>query len=112
MTEPFDTSNASGRFLMNILSAVAGLERDTIVERSIEGSYLAAGEGGWMGGAAPYGYRRIPGSPAFAGRPACPSRIEPSDEPIPGCDGLTEPEVVALIYNLAARKEMSCPDIA
>ncbi|GAC1311642.1 MAG: hypothetical protein NVSMB27_48230 [Ktedonobacteraceae bacterium] len=49
MTEPFDTSTPSGRFMLTILSAVAGLERDTIIQRSSRSSawirYRRAGAG-------------------------------------------------------------------
>src|SRR5579883_96881 len=59
MTEPFDTGNPAGRFLLTILSAVAGLERDTIIQRSMEGTNRLAREGAWLGGIVPYGYHVV-----------------------------------------------------
>jgi site-specific DNA recombinase len=59
MTEPFDTSSPSGRFLLTVLSGAPGLERDTIIQRSIEGSNRLAREGTWLGGIVPYGYRVV-----------------------------------------------------
>ena len=44
MTEPFDTGDASGRFLLTILTGVADLERSNILE------------GIWLGGIVPYEY--------------------------------------------------------
>ncbi len=54
MTEPFDTSDASGRFLLNILAAVADLE--TILERFSQGVDRAARQGKWLGDIIPFGY--------------------------------------------------------
>src|SRR5437867_6158590 len=56
MTEPFDTASPSGRFLLTILSGVAGLERDTIIQRSAEGINRLARAGAWLGGVTPYGF--------------------------------------------------------
>ncbi|MCY6372602.1 recombinase family protein [Clostridium ganghwense] len=33
MTEPFDTSSPSGRFIITMLAGIADLERETILER-------------------------------------------------------------------------------
>jgi site-specific DNA recombinase len=57
MTEPFDTRDASGRFLVTVLSGVAGLERDNIAERTSGGVRRAAKEGRWVGGIVPFGYQ-------------------------------------------------------
>ncbi|MDF2505101.1 recombinase family protein [Clostridium sp.] len=42
MTEPFDTSNPSGRFMITILAGVADLERETILERMWHGANRSA----------------------------------------------------------------------
>jgi len=56
MTEPFDTGDASGRFLLTILAGVADLERSNILERMWLGANRSAREGIWLGGIVPYGY--------------------------------------------------------
>jgi site-specific DNA recombinase len=57
MTEPFDTSDASGRFLLTILAGVADLERSNILQRMELGANRAAKAGKYLGGLAPYGYK-------------------------------------------------------
>jgi site-specific DNA recombinase len=57
MTEPFDTSDASGRFLMTILAGVADLERNNIIQRMELGQTRAAKQGKYLGGLPPYGYK-------------------------------------------------------
>ncbi|BAH44571.1 hypothetical protein BBR47_35940 [Brevibacillus brevis NBRC 100599] len=53
MTEPFDTGDPSGRFLLTILAGVADLERETILERLWYGANRAARSGKWLGGIVP-----------------------------------------------------------
>ena len=103
MTEPFDTSSPSGRFMLTILSGVAGLERDTIIERSIAGTNRLARDGVWLGGIVAYGYRVV-GEKKDA-------RLVVSEEPLPGL-GMTEAEVVQLIYRLAVEEHRSCVKIS
>jgi site-specific DNA recombinase len=76
MTEPFDTASPSGRFMLTILSGAAGYERDTIIQRSVEGTTRLAHEGVWLGGVVPYGYR-VEGNRKEA-------RLVISGKPIPG----------------------------
>ena len=61
LTEPFDTSQPFGEFVMGILAMVAGYERDSIVMRTTEGRRRKAREGKWTGGRAPLGYRVVDG---------------------------------------------------
>jgi site-specific DNA recombinase len=103
MTEPFDTSNPSGRFLLTILSAVAGLERDTIIERSMEGSNRLAREGVWLGGIVPFGYR-VTGKDRN-------SRLVVSEESIPGL-AVSEADIVRLIFHMTVEEHKSCQAIA
>lgn len=56
MTEPFDTSNPSGRFMLTMLAGVADLERSNITERMMLGRHRAAQKGKYPQGRAPYGY--------------------------------------------------------
>lgn len=103
MTEPFDTSNPSGRFMLTILSAVAGLERDTIIQRSAEGSNRLAREGAWLGGIVPYGYQVV-GKNNLA-------RLTVSEQIIAGL-GVSEADIIRLIYHMSAGENKSCVVIA
>lgn len=57
MTEPFDTSNATGKFMTSMLGSIAELERANIAERSKSGSERVVREGRWTGGRPLFGYR-------------------------------------------------------
>ena len=103
MTEPFDTSNPSGRFLLTILSAVAGLERDTIIQRSIEGSNRLARDGVWLGGIVPYGYNVV-------GKDRN-SRLVVSEQVIPGF-AISYADVIRLIFQMTVEDHKSCVVIA
>jgi len=102
-TEPFDTATPTGRFLLTMLSGVAGLERDIIVERSMLGTQRLARQGVWLGGIVPYGYH-VDGQDRDA-------RLVPSEHPLPGFD-LSEADVVRLIYRQGAEEHRSCPEVA
>jgi site-specific DNA recombinase len=56
LTEPFDTSQPFGEFVMGILAMVAGYERDSMLMRTSEGRLRQARDGRWTGGVLPYGY--------------------------------------------------------
>ena len=57
MTEPFDTTTPMGRFAVQMMAAVAELERGTILERTSLGRARVAAQGRWTGGTVPYGYQ-------------------------------------------------------
>lgn len=57
ITESFDTTNITGRFMTTLLGAIAEMERDTIKERTINGKIASAKQGNWVTGLPPYGYR-------------------------------------------------------
>lgn len=57
ITEAFDTTNSTGKFMITLLGAVAEMERDTIRERTMNGKTSAAKAGKWTTGVPPYGYR-------------------------------------------------------
>lgn len=59
-TEPFDTGDAFGRYLLSSLGALAELERETIKERTQGGRRIAAKAGRWVWGPPPYGYKLNP----------------------------------------------------
>lgn len=102
ISEPFDLTNPAGRFMFTILGGVAGLERDTIIERSTAATNRLAREGQWLGGIVPFGYR-VEGKK----REAC---LVVSEAPIPGMD-LSEAEVVRMMYRMVAGRQ-SCQKVA
>ncbi|MET7420502.1 recombinase family protein [Dactylosporangium sp. NPDC005555] len=55
-TEPFDTSTSIGRMLVQLLGVFAEFERETIIDRVINGMAAKAQKGQWVGGNRPYGY--------------------------------------------------------
>lgn len=60
MTEPFDTADAGGRFLLTILAGAADLDRSSTLERLWNGANRAAKDHGrWLGGIVPYGYKKV-----------------------------------------------------
>jgi site-specific DNA recombinase len=100
MSEPFDTGNPSGRFLLTVLAGVADLERESILERMHHGANRAARAGKWLGGIVPYGYRVNDKG-----------YLEISEAPLPGLE-MSEADVVRLIYRMIADHESSCVRVA
>ena len=103
LTEEFDLSSPTGRFMFNVLAASAGFARDSHIERSIEGTNYWAKEGVWLGGIVPYGYR-VEGKKKQA-------RLVVSDVPVDGI-GISESGVVKMVYRLLAEDGWSCVKIA
>jgi len=57
--EDFDTSTSTGKLMLNMLMMFAEMERETIQKR-IKDNYYARGEKGfYLGGYAPFGYKKI-----------------------------------------------------
>lgn len=54
--EGIDSSQTSGKLLISVLSAVAEIERENILEHTMNGRREKARQGKWNGGPAPYGY--------------------------------------------------------
>ena len=100
MTEPFDTADASGRFLLTILAGVADLERSNILERMNMGTERAAKDGKWLGGIVPYGYYK--GDDKY---------LHINDEVIPQIS-MSEADVVRLMYKLAGNDGKTCVECA
>jgi site-specific DNA recombinase len=57
ITEEFDTSNPTGRFMLTTLASIAELERETTMQRMDMGRERAIKSGIWLGGSPPYGYK-------------------------------------------------------
>jgi len=60
ITEPFDTSTAAGKMMLQMLGVFAEFEHATIVERTRVGMERKVKGGQWHGGQAPYGYQFNP----------------------------------------------------
>ena len=60
ITEPFDTTNAAGKMMLQMLGVFAEFEHATIVERTKVGMERKAKGGTWVGGVVPYGYQLDP----------------------------------------------------
>lgn len=54
--EGIDSSQTSGKLLISVISAVAEIERENIIEQTMNGRKEKARQGLWNGGFAPYGY--------------------------------------------------------
>ena len=54
--EGIDSSQTSGKLLISVLSAVSEIERENIIEQTMNGRREKARQGKWNGGFAPYGY--------------------------------------------------------
>jgi len=99
-TEPFDTGDPAGRFLLTMLAGVADLERSSILERMAIGANRAARLGRWLGGITPYGYRVTPEK-----------YLEINEDKLPGLEQ-SEADIIRLIYRLTVDDHYSCVQIA
>ncbi len=59
--EGIDSSKGTGKLIITILSSVAEIERENILEQTMAGRQQKAREGKWNGGFAPYGYKLVDG---------------------------------------------------
>lgn len=100
MTEPFDTADPSGRFMLTIMDGVANLERDTILERMWLGANRCAREGKWLGGIVPFGY--VVDDEGF---------LAINNTPIPGFQ-MSEADIVRMIYRMTVEEHLSTIAIA
>jgi site-specific DNA recombinase len=66
-TEPFDTTTAAGRMMVQMLGVFAEFERATIVDRVIAGMERKVARGGWCG-PRPFGYVHDPASGFLAAK--------------------------------------------
>ncbi len=90
ITEPFDTSTAFGKSLMELLGVFAGFERSMIIEKSKAGKDRIAKEGKFVGGRVPLGYK-VNGNGDY----------EIDDEPIPEL-GISPAELVRYFFRSIA----------
>ncbi|MGW0056538.1 recombinase family protein [Nocardia nova] len=92
-TEPFDTSTPMGRMLVQMLGMFAQFERDTIIDRVINGMERKATKGLWKGGRRPVGYLPDPATHTLTPHP-------------------DEAPTVVLIYRLYTRDRLGSRAIA
>ena len=57
VNEGLDSSQAMGKVFISLLSSMSELERENILEQTMNGRKEKARQGGWNGGFAPYGYK-------------------------------------------------------
>ncbi len=88
-TEPFDTSTAMGRFMFQLLSSMAELDRNSLLEKLTQGRDRHARNGRWLG-VVPFGYD-VDADGALV----------PSARLVPALD-CTEAELVADLYRRLA----------
>ena len=98
-TEKFDTSSPMGRAMLNICIVFAQLERETIQKRVADAYYSRSQKSFYMGGRVPYGFRLSPTTVDGVRT----SMYAVNEE---------EAKQVRLIYELYAKPECSCGDIA
>ena len=92
-TEPFDTTSAAGRMMVQMLGVFAEFERATIIDRVIVGMERKASQGGWCGGHEPFGYRAVKGE----------GRLDVDE---------AESPLVPVIFDLYANKRLGAHAIA
>lgn len=59
VVEKLDSGDRMGKFMLTMLSALAEMERENIIEQTNNGKKYNAIDGNWNGGAAPYGYKLV-----------------------------------------------------
>jgi site-specific DNA recombinase len=96
-------NNAQGRLKAGIHSLFAEYERASTVERSRDGTQALVKAGKWLGGIAPFGYRKIGEKKT--------GTLVLADQPIPGRGRWSEVKTVQEIYRLASEGK-SCQEIA
>jgi site-specific DNA recombinase len=92
-TEPFDTTSAAGRMMVQMLGVFAEFERATIIDRVIAGMERKSAQGGWCGGHEPFGYRALKGE----------GRLDVDEAEAP---------LIAVIFDLYANKRLGARGIA
>ena len=89
--EGLDTSQTMGKLLITLMSAIAEMERENILEQTMNGRLQKAREGKWNGGFAPYGYKIVNGN------------LEIAED---------EKDAVALIFKKYTETDWGCGKIA
>lgn len=101
MTEPFDTGDPMGRFIITVLAGQAEFDRDTLLDTLWHGANRAARLGKWLGGIVPYGYYKDEES-----------YLQVDESPLPGKEEMSQAGVIRLIYDLVGRQGWSAVKVA
>lgn len=101
--EQIDLATPTGRALFTFSAAIGRLERENTLQRSRDATLRLAREGAWLGGIVPYGYRIL-------GKERSAKHVV-SDEGIAGL-GMSEADVVRMIYQMSAEQGATCIEIA
>lgn len=97
-TEKFDTSSPMGNAMLNICIVFAQLERETIQKRVADAYFSRSQRSFYMGGAIPYGFRKVP---------TVINGIHTSMyEPVP-----EEADIVSMIFEMYSQPQTSYGDI-
>ena len=103
VAESIELGTPIGRAMFTFQSAIGKLERENTLRRSRDATHRLAREGTWLGGIVPYGYR-VEGKDREA-------RLVLSTEVDAGT-GLSEVEVMQLVYRWSGDEGVSCIEIA
>ncbi|MGB9845884.1 MAG: recombinase family protein [Desulfotomaculales bacterium] len=101
MTEPFDTADTVGQFILTIMAGAAQLDRDRIVQDTYDGMIRKVKEEGKWPGLPPFGYMKGEDG-----------RVVPDEHPVPGLEHITPAGVVELIFNLVAKQKYTTVQVA
>ena len=91
LEEGIDSSQTTGKLLISLLSAISEIERENIIEQTMNGRREKARQGGWNGGFAPYGYNLVNGE------------LEVAED---------EAEAIKLIFEMYTKKDYGIEKIA
>ena len=103
VAEQIDLSTPIGAAMFTFQSAIGRLERENTLQRSRDATLRLARDGVWLGGIVPFGYR-------VEGRERA-ARLVVADEVNP-VTGMSEADVVRLIYHMAGEEGQSSIQIA
>ena len=103
VAESIELGTPIGRAMFTFQSAIGKLERENTLRRSRDATHRLAREGTWLGGIVPYGYR-VEGKDREA-RLVLSTEVDPRT-------GLSEVEVMQLVYRWSGDEGVSCIEIA
>ena len=103
VAESIELNTPIGRAMFTFQSAIGKLERENTLRRSRDATHRLARERTWLGGIVPYGYR-VEGQDRAA-------RLVLSTE-IESRSGMSEVEVMRMVYHWSGDEGVSCIEIA
>jgi len=100
ITESIDTASQTGKMMLGFMATIAEQERLTLIARTGAGIARKHGEGAWMGGPVPFGYRM-----GDDGGLVVSERLMPDSR-------LSEADAVRLLFRLSGRERLTNSAIA